>query len=339
MIRKNGVFKNFFLIFFLLSFSFFLSSCSSSSSIDSKFNSFYDVKISDLNPDGVVYIDSWQYSEPLFIEVKNEMFYDSDNFVIVPRNYNDFNVQLDVVKDYFNNNPWSFKGLMNDNFEDVKTFDTDVFLRSNREYPYTADVKFYACSDVHTFFSESVCFEPLNSNFKKVCDTNKEYFDGQKAPIAITSIETSSAGKKAILKFTIVNKLDGDVYLRSLSPVEECGYVPVDDYGKVKLDYVKIGGENIDLSSCSSSIARLGFDKKYQKYKSYTFECTVDKEQFDFFNVDSSFKVNVEILLSYSYSMLVKQEHIVVKTIPGFSKRELNDYQKVLDEYNKNKLE
>ncbi len=331
IVRKEFFSKGFFLLLFF-SFLFFLSSCSSSNF--NEYNSFYDVKISDLNPKGVVYIDSWNFEQPFFIEVKNKMFYDSENFVVVPRNYNDFNIGLDKVKDYFNNNPWSFKGLKND-FEDIKSFDTSIVLRSNKKFPYESNVKFYACSDVHTFFSESICFEPLNSKFVNNCDVKKVFFEGQNAPIAITSVETFSYGNKGILQFTIVNKLDGDVYLRSLSPVEECGFVPLDDYGKVKLDYVSIGGETLDLNDCSSSIAKLGFDKKYQKYKSYTFKCTFDKEKLGFFNVSSSFKANVEILLSYSYSMLVKSENVVVDNAPGFgSNEDLNEYDTILEEYN-----
>ncbi len=317
-----------FLVFlsFVL-FLFFLSGCGffKNDNSDVFGVSFYDVKISDLNPEGFIFVDSSSnYSSviPFFVEVKNNMFFDSDNFVIVPSNYNNFNINLDVVKDYFKTNPWSFKGEGLDGFEDVKTFDSDIVVKNTNSFPYVSDINFFVCSDVHTFFSDSVCFSPSNFDGKSnsdrdkgVCSNGKVFYEGQGAPIVVSSVETESYGDKAVLKFTIVNKLDGDVYLRSLSPVDECGFVPVSDFGKVRLDYVKIGGESLNLNFCSSTVARLGFDKKYQKYKSYTFECVFDKKDFDFFDVNSSFKVNVEILLSYSYSMLIKKEKVVVKSV------------------------
>ncbi len=317
--KKNAV----FLLFFL--FLFILSSCNfNSSNNNDNFNSgfsFYKVKISDLNPNGIVYVDSDDFSKPLFIEVENEMFYDSDNFVIVPSNYNNYYISLDKVKDYFKSNPWSFKGTYSKE-KDVKSLNTDISFKTNKDFPYSTTVDFFACSDVKTFFSDSVCFSPLNDHYDKVCDEGKVFYNGQGAPVGVVSLETSSIGSKGVLKFTIANKYDGNVYSRSKSIIDECSFIPVEDYGVVKLDYVKIGNKNISLDNCNSKIAKLGFDRKYQKYKSFTFECIFDKKSFDdVFNSNTNLKLNVEILLSYSYSKLVKKESVVIKNALGYSNR------------------
>ncbi|HLP79935.1 MAG TPA: hypothetical protein VK158_04835 [Acidobacteriota bacterium] len=139
-------------------------------------------------------------------------------------------------------------------FSDVYTIRADVKSPENRNR-FPQSVMVTACYEYETIASAEVCIDPDPSNRRlqeKVCTTSTRGVGAQGHPVVVTSVEPI-VGKDSI-RFNIrfANSGSGQVFDPRLSNDDCAMGLDYNEVDRVVVDYVSLGGKNLDCSYTDS---------------------------------------------------------------------------------------
>jgi hypothetical protein len=273
---------------------------------------FIDLQVEPLGDrSGLILIPAADREIPFFAYVENTMEQPAENVIVEVGNVND---QLIDVKSKLASQSIGESGSLA-GFEDTNgrphwaDIAFDVTVRAPGR-PYSTQLRYHLCADVHTVFEETICIAPAlpSGMYKETCEpTMKTITGGQGAPIAIVGIRQSDAIDSVSVFFDVVNYGPGLVFSKDF---DNCSSIPQEHVGIVELESVEIGGVVMD---CTDE-ARMGYELEYQKYEGTTLTCIVSKDELSM-PEDTTTQFSMKAQFSYRYHTEPVKQALIIRKV------------------------